>query len=715
MTLTLASIASALLFTLYRRYDDEGYVLWSIKNVAEGHSLYGEIYSQYGPFFHEFYRVLGWLGYPFTNDSARIITGICWLATALLSGLIVRRLTTSAALGWAAQICAFILLRKCCSEPGHPGGLLALFVAFSAWSGVELIRRGRLGTFALTQGALVAALGLSKINQGVFQLIALVTWWPFAWPQKVAPATRRAALLALIVVAGTGLMLALLDRTTIQLHLGVFIAGSGALALTRPNENLGETPFRFMALALLGAMTVTVFAFGGAWLGGSSAADLIRYTFWEPIRHPGVYSHLVKWSQWFSLWSALSLGAALVWMCGGPRMRVAVLALGKSVAVVLLLHACWHAASFKLEVTWFMFGPLFAWVLALPLHKETSASLRHARWWLAWLFCWQWLQGYPVAGTQTSWGSFLAIPLVFVGVGDLIASARRPRLDVLLLLVAGVAAYAVGASAFKDYKANVPVDLPGARWVRLEPAEASRYQHLAKIVPANGDVLFTYPGMVSLNAWFDMPAPALAHATHWFSLLNDARQRQIIDGLKAAKAPVIVVDRDHVLYLIEKDMGPKGLLKDYLQATFRPALRFGPHDLWVRREATLVPVSTARLLQVGDQNGVVFFSRASAGSIHSIDLQWVDLAPAHNIELARMGAWRPLPLPEPFSSLQTHDGQPLPSRYFLPLQDIRPWSSPSVKELRLLDAEGRVLDLLRFDDLGIPDPIFTAAPPPPTN
>lgn len=39
------------LFSTFMVYDDEGYVLFSLKTFAEGGGLYERVYSQYGPFF----------------------------------------------------------------------------------------------------------------------------------------------------------------------------------------------------------------------------------------------------------------------------------------------------------------------------------------------------------------------------------------------------------------------------------------------------------------------------------------------------------------------------------------------------------------------------------------------------------------------------------------------------------------------------------------
>ena len=40
-----------LMFSTYMTYDDEGYVLFSLRNFVDGGGLYDRVFSQYGPFF----------------------------------------------------------------------------------------------------------------------------------------------------------------------------------------------------------------------------------------------------------------------------------------------------------------------------------------------------------------------------------------------------------------------------------------------------------------------------------------------------------------------------------------------------------------------------------------------------------------------------------------------------------------------------------------
>src|SRR5258708_9430576 len=63
----VAIAACALLFTTFMMYDDEGYVLFSLKTFTETGGLYERVFSQYGPFFFLFHPALHLRGFEVTH------------------------------------------------------------------------------------------------------------------------------------------------------------------------------------------------------------------------------------------------------------------------------------------------------------------------------------------------------------------------------------------------------------------------------------------------------------------------------------------------------------------------------------------------------------------------------------------------------------------------------------------------------------------------
>ncbi|MFM9029874.1 MAG: hypothetical protein ACKOTF_04210, partial [Opitutaceae bacterium] len=60
----LVALAARAMFAVFMFYDDEGYVLISYRNFAEGGALYREIFSQYGPFPFVVHSILHLAGVP---------------------------------------------------------------------------------------------------------------------------------------------------------------------------------------------------------------------------------------------------------------------------------------------------------------------------------------------------------------------------------------------------------------------------------------------------------------------------------------------------------------------------------------------------------------------------------------------------------------------------------------------------------------------------
>lgn len=166
-----------LILTAFMVYDDEGYVLWSLRSYSAGGRLYTDVFSQYGPFLYVYYDALHrFLGFPFENDAGRLLTLAYWLATALIGGVITGALTHSRVAAAAAAALTFTGLVAMIREPIHPGGLIALFAMAGAATGAFALLQGRTLLFAVAAGSTGAVLALIKINVGAFYLIAAGSW-----------------------------------------------------------------------------------------------------------------------------------------------------------------------------------------------------------------------------------------------------------------------------------------------------------------------------------------------------------------------------------------------------------------------------------------------------------------------------------------------------------------------------------------------------------
>ena len=591
-----------LLFTTFMVYDDEGYVLLSLKNFSEHGGLYDQVYSQYGPAFYLGYDALHHLlGFAWTNAAGRVITLVNWWGTAAICGALVWRFTRSLSLAAFTGAGIFTYLWVMINEPMHPGGLVGLAVALAAWGGAEAIASGRLLTFAAMAGAIGAAVALVKVNVGVFLLLAAFAWLLLHTPKTTAWA--RWVLALLFTALPLVLMHTLFDAAWVRLFALIFGASMLAVLVSaRPGEPRvnGRAWLGFFAA---GGLTAAVIC-GSILARGTSLRGLLAGVLLDPLRHPSVYYFAFNWRP----------GAVPVLLAGltvcllfdrfggreGFRRTIAWIRLALLGATLLspLTVISPSLAAFGMS-----YGVGLAGLLTLPLRRDRLTSVRL---WLALLLVLQLLHAYPIAGSQLNWGTFLWIPLLVLGVHEaveVIAEWKGPRPWPVRGVVKGIAVAVAVFMAGQLTKigwinrhCGEPLLLPGAEALILPDDTAFALRIMTENARRYGDMLFSLPGVYSLNLWSGLPTPTLANVTHWFSLLSPSQQMAIIARLQADPRAVLIVQRDTLYYLAQYGFRASGQLVEYLSHEFEAAFEVDDYAFWVRRGRTIAPLSTGRLV-----------------------------------------------------------------------------------------------------------------------
>jgi len=597
-----------LLFSTFLIYDDEGYVLLSLKNFSLHGSLYDLVYTQYGPFIYLLYDALHrTLGFEFTNTAGRWITLVNWLGTAVVCAALVARQTRSAL--WTAFTLAgvFTYLWVMINEPVHPGGLLALLVALGAWIGAEAWAAGRFRSFAVVAAVVGAALTFIKINVGVFFLGAA-----FAWLAVNTTPPRSARILTWLVAAGCealpfGLMRTLFAEPWVRLFALVFTGGALAALLAarvaaRPVITARAwTWFAGTVLAASALIAVATFA------RGTSLRGLVDGVVFEPMKHPGVYFFAMNWRIGTGVLALASLALAAMTMRAGwqteARFRQFAAAARLAAGIVFLCTPL-QIIPTSLAAWGMCYGVTLAWLFVVPLRDDD----RHApaRAWVALVLVFQFLHAFPVAGTQINWGTFLWVPLLALGLHDAAPVwqgwlGRWNRCasiagTIVIVVVTVTMPWQLGKIGRSHYLANQPLGLPGARNIRPTNDITYAVRIMDENVRAHADMLFTFPGLYSFNLWTGLPTPTLANATHWFSLLSTGRQQAIIDQLAQAPRSALVVQRDVLDYLAKTGFATVGPLHDWLMANYERVISLDGYELWLPHGRRIAPLSTARLL-----------------------------------------------------------------------------------------------------------------------
>ena len=79
-------------------------MLISLKSFLDHGSLYDDVFTQYGPFYYEFWGgAFSILGISVNHDGGRVATMAAWLLSSLLIGLSTWRISRSIVLGLATR------------------------------------------------------------------------------------------------------------------------------------------------------------------------------------------------------------------------------------------------------------------------------------------------------------------------------------------------------------------------------------------------------------------------------------------------------------------------------------------------------------------------------------------------------------------------------------------------------------------------------------
>lgn len=592
-----------LMFSTYMTYDDEGYVLFSLRNFVDGGGLYDRVFSQYGPFFFLWNEALHFLGHDFSHTSGRIVTLLMWFAATGCCAALVWRATRSGPATACTLAGVFLHLWPLINEPSHPGGLIVLLVALTAWLGAAWVDHPR--RIAGVAGAVGAALLLTKVNVGIFLLVGAGLWW---WLHLAPPrsGTRPTLFVALVtaIALPVGLMRSQWGAEGVSTFIGVAAAAGASAVLATWRGADRHTVWSDLRPATAAGILVSALTVILTLAQGTSLAGLAEGCLLQPLRFPSVYLALHSWRP----------GAAV--LAGGAGVLAAVAVSGR-----IVLSARWlawtrlavagtgvmtlvFAGQLNSQAFCLSYGLGLAWVFVLPL-DEAERNTQRLRSWLALLLVTQALHAFPVSGSQISWATFLWLPLAAVGAAGAASRIATPRagrrvswsrLTAAVLIAAFT--FRCGETAVKGWRRlqeGEPLGLPGTAGIQVPQITASALRMLTLNAAVHGEMLFTVPGLNSLHLWSGRPAPTAANATLWFQLLTATQQDAIQQRLAAAPNAVVVVHRDLLAFLAARGISAESRLATFLQQEFEPAFRVDAYEFRVRRGRQVPVVNAAEL------------------------------------------------------------------------------------------------------------------------
>ena len=601
LTVLAAILGYYYLFTGFGEWDDEGSLMMSVQQYMQGHKLYTEVPTGYGPIYYFYNWAIRALGVPLTHDAVRFAAFLPLLVVPLICAWYILQVTQSLAIASIVHIVTVFLTQDLIfEEAGHPQELcILLLVCFLAAGQLASNERWHsVSTFLL--GVIAAALVFVKINIGVFVILGgtlafLFHLPPFRIKRLAIPAAAMAAITVPFVLMNNHL-----DDSGIQ-TLSVVVSAS-VLALLLPlsaSRRIESISFRDCWLAVAGFMMVfsgvllclkmrgiALFAVFDSIVLGNLRLFAGSRVFYSPPMMP----------RYWMLWAMAGIIASVLLTRfqrnpARSEEHVSLVVSGfkfffGAAAVGLSLVGSGNAAAlgFILPFSWFAIGPPSR---KAARRQDFSITL------LCTIGILQTLYVYPLAGSQLK---FAKIPLVLIAAlcaGDLMRSlpltSRLWRKNVSWVTAAVLVCVTLSYAALihrsqNGYDSLPSLGLRGANRIHVRERQARQYQWLVSNIQRYCDVIFGLPNIPSLHFWTAKDPVTTLIWNGWILSATTEQQRTIQAALSEHPDACIVSSPELMAFWSgngELDVGTLPLVR-YIHTEFRTALEMDQFRLLVR-------------------------------------------------------------------------------------------------------------------------------------
>jgi len=628
------------LFSVRTPYDDTGYMLSLIRGFNEHGHLYQATFSQYGPFYSEFYYlVCGVLRVPITHDGIRWVVLVLWILGSVAGAIFTFRLTGRIWMALLAQFFCFHVLKDLVEEPGHP---LSLLVA--CFGGLALCLAGEKSEppkfwQPIAVGTLLGVLLMIKINLGVFALaavgVALIYRSPLDMWGKVLRGAAAFLFASIFALIGTGW------PVEVRTYFAILFICSllSVLVCARGQAFDWRAASRFGLWTLSALLLTCALCLLGALITGSGWTDLIDGMITGPMRLGAVFTVLPSIGRLTAINAMIGLLLAIAWRFSGrasPAQQSWLLFGMRLFFLVLVI--VWLATS----VPYFTWVLPFLWIAALPINSDTRESNmpigQFAQLAIVLVAVGQVLGLYPVCGTQVSLPIYMGTLCVLFVVAGLLVDQKASAPNLLTLrrisvtaVIIGLAVVVFGLSwrvfrlAASRYDHLSSLDLPGAKLLRTDESSAATYRFLAANLRDCRPSFLTIPGLNSLYGWSEREAPTGFNATMNFALLSPAQQGAMVDVGRTCQPIAAVLNRQALNFWVRKKFQPSGALIDFVTKECRSVGRVKNYELLVLRDSP--PPKLTYCVTVDKEwrtdapaNQITLFLPANIGAIASTSL-----------------------------------------------------------------------------------------------
>jgi len=593
-------------------WDDEGTMIWRVKQYRAGLKLYDQIYSSYGPvyfLYNGFVRSISRTAV--TYDSTRMTTVVVWVACALIAALIVLRFTKSLVLATVAHLYIFANLAFFGHEPGHPQELCMLLLLGLVASGLLVGRPGHRAIAMILAGVITAALLLIKMNVGVFMVLGVALAILFQLPSTVFSRVGKVAAAGAALMLPLMLMTAHLDDSRTRVFCFEVTASIAALLpgliYAGQSDSLRLRDGWTAALSFVGMVAIVWLA---ALAQGISSSGMFNALVWANLRVNVLQRSWYYPLEMAPIWVPWAVGGLAAALCFDravrrePRQTRVLLARFKLIfgVLVLLLAAVRPGLPTYTRIALTLmpgFVTPYCWLLLYAPSPETE-SQSFPRILLSAIAVLQTLVAYPLAGSQAFFTRSILTIVGVVAIGDFLAALApslaknsidlRPAMRAAAITVLLFLPFKYMMLANQDrrtYQSRLSLAFPGAKRIHVPETQARAYQWLVQNIQDRCDIVMGMPGFLSLNLWSATTTPSLASAGDWMDGLDNQQQSEVVSTLSRYPGACIIYSPDLINATpVQRDMNALPLAR-YILGNFKPVgaveMSFAKRDMGLRQ------------------------------------------------------------------------------------------------------------------------------------
>ncbi len=566
----------SLVFTGRPSFDDEGYVLVSLRGWMSGHALYDDVFTQYGPgFFVLIGGPLRLLGITTISiEAARVITAVLTLITGASLGFVAARISGSRYAGLFAGIAVSLCSAVGYEAPLHPTHVVQAVMGCTVAAVVLLEERWDSRVAGIAVGVGTALCLLVKVNAGGILLVAVAVGMGLTSRSR-APSMRLlvpVGVLAVVAVIGArsdypSMFLVLLIAAGLVVVFGA--SGTGPVGALRPTVATVAAGVTGIAIVVVALAT------------GTSASMLFRGTVVDATRLADAFTLSFEGGRYTLI--PLLVIAAAAWFVKRDTSRAT------TGGVLIALGACAAGVAYNQRfmggtahgMNTLVLGAAVSWIIV----RDAERRLTSSRLVIAALALLLPLIAYPVAGGQRQAASILFPVIGAIAVvdgGRRLVDAGVIQFERLVPVLFSAAALLVGSvviiRAQKSRADSVPIPFAG-NLARTTERDAKDIVGVVAALEQCG-TFYSLPGLNSFYLLANKQPPTWQNAGAWTNLFDADRQSVAVRDLERVSGLCVIRNRELESFWTSGGEQQPGPLRPFLESKTVPVATVGDYEIY---------------------------------------------------------------------------------------------------------------------------------------